>query len=206
MPDMDGIETVRQIRALHDVHFPIIIITAYDWSEIENEAREAGVDDFIAKPIFQSTLCQTLEKLSVKEQKVIPEITIEESQTMKRLLLVEDNELNMEIAKTLIEMRHYQVETADNGQVAVNMFKKAPVGYYDAILMDIRMPVMNGLEASGCIRNMKEKKGESIPIIAMSANAFEEDQHEAIQYGIDDYLVKPIDMDKLFELLKKKLG
>lgn len=206
MPDMDGIETVRQIRALHNVHFPIIIITAYDWSEIENEAREAGVDDFIAKPIFQSTLCQTLEKLSVKEQKVIPEITIEETQTMKRLLLVEDNELNMEIAKTLIEMRHYQVETADNGQVAVNMFKKAPVGYYDAILMDIRMPVMNGLEASACIRNMKEKKGESIPIIAMSANAFEEDQHEAIQYGIDDYLVKPIDMDKLFELLKKKLG
>lgn len=208
MPDMDGIETVRRIRALSDVNLLIVIITAYDWSDIEKEARQAGVDYFIPKPIFQSTLCNTLEKLSAGEPRIQPKVNTDisnDSNALKKLLLVEDNELNMEIAKSLIEMHGFIVETAENGQIAIEMFDEKETGYYAAILMDIRMPVMNGLDASAYIRGRKEKGGDLIPIIAMSANAFEEDRYEAQQYGIEDYIVKPIDIDKLIELLNKRV-
>ena len=200
MPEMDGIETTREIRTLVGEDTTIIIITAYDWSTIEQEARAAGANYFISKPVFQSTVCDTFRKLKLRT-----DVTVSaQSQKVRkglRLLLVEDNELNMEIAQSLLEFYGFLVDTSENGKEAVDTFESAETGTYAAILMDIRMPVMDGLEAARQIRRMQKKGGDSIPMIAMSANAFEEDKQIAAEVGFDDYLVKPIDIDQVIEAL-----
>ncbi|UWP59921.1 response regulator [Ruminococcus gauvreauii] len=200
MPGMDGIETTRKIRALVGEDTMIIIITAYDWSSIEQEAREAGANYFISKPVFQSTICDTFRRLrlSTAEKHAGQQ---KERRKECRLLLVEDNELNMEIAQSLLELYGFAVDTAENGKYAVEMFEQAEAGTYAAILMDIRMPVMDGLQAARQIRQTVQKGGDRIPIIAMSANAFEEDKRAAAKVGFDDYLVKPIDINQIMEVL-----
>nr|WP_279354793.1 response regulator [Eubacterium sp. 1001713B170207_170306_E7] len=202
MPDMDGIETTRQIRKLVGPDTTIIIISAYDWSDIEEEARQAGVNSFISKPLFQSVIYDTFMHLNI-EPNEHKERRQADSLDGLQVLLVEDNELNLEIAKTLMEMQGVYVETAENGQEAVERFAVRPLGFYNAVLMDIRMPVMDGLAATKAIREMDRSDARAVPIIAMTANAFEEDRRQALSAGMDGYLVKPIDINKLFEELKK---
>ena len=208
MPNMDGIETTRRTRELVGGEVPIIIISAYDWEDIELEAREAGADAFIAKPLFRSRLdstihglvCPVSENEKIKIMENDPEAY---DYSDKRLLLVEDNELNTEIALAVLEKTKVQVETAENGKEAVEKLAGHPSGYYDLVFMDIRMPVMDGLEATRLIRELPKGKGINVPIVAMSANAFAEDVETAFAAGLDDYLSKPINLEKLYGIMKK---
>ena len=195
MPGMDGVETTRRIRALVGPETTIIIISAYDWSDIEQEARRAGADLFIPKPLFRDTLYRTLRQRAPR--RAAPQLGPQAGFAGKRVLLVEDNLLNREIAKSLLEMQGLLVEEAPDGAKAVDAFAAHGAGYYAAILMDIRMPVMGGLQATSTIRALTRADAGRIPIIAMSANAFEEDKRQAAACGMDAYLVKPIDVKDL---------
>ncbi|MCM1165514.1 MAG: response regulator [Lachnospiraceae bacterium] len=207
MPDLDGLETVRRIRKTVGSEPPILLLTAYDWSDIEAEARGAGVTDFIGKPLFPSVLNRTLERLYGKTaEQNAPEEEETVSFKDRRLLLVEDNELNREIATELLEEWGFLIETAENGQEAVDAVKASERGYFDAVLMDVQMPVMNGYEASRAIRALDDPELSKILIIAMTANAFEEDKQEALKAGMNDHLGKPIDVPTLLETLKKYLS
>ena len=205
MPDMDGIEVTRQIRTRVGEDVPVIILTAYDWSDIEQEAREAGVTAFLAKPFYRSKICYLLKKLSRGEEDAEKEHLSEADQdfdfTGKRILLVEDNAINREIARMLIEEMGIEVEEAHDGVEAVEMVTASVNGYYDLILMDIQMPRMNGYEATRELRAMERKDIQKIPVIAMTANAFEEDMHEALHAGMDAHFAKPIDVTALKQML-----
>ncbi len=208
LPDLNGLEVVRQIRAVIGDSAPIIIITAYDWTDIEDEAREAGVTAFCSKPIFLSELRDILasaaggEVLRKGDNKpaVIPNIE------GTRLLLVEDNELNREIAEELLTERGFVVEKAENGQVAVDAVKNSAEGYYKLILMDIQMPVMDGYDATREIRALANPAHANIPIIAMTANAFDEDKKRALECGMNAHIAKPIDVEKLIETVVDMLN
>lgn len=203
MPDMDGIETTRRIREKVGRETPIIIISAYDWSEIEEEARAAGADAFISKPLFQSSIYNVLASVT-KGVFGKPEAGNSNSSDVlqgKRVLLAEDNELNKEIAVTLLEMQGASVETAENGLEAVELFVHTEPGYYDAILMDVQMPVMDGCEAARQIRVCGHSDAKNIPIIALTANAFTEDVATALAAGMDAHVSKPIDIAQLSSLI-----
>lgn len=200
MPDMNGVEVVRRIRGLIGEKTPIIILTAYDWADIEEEARKAGVTAFCSKPIFLSELREVLESpFAVKNQEEVPQETI--SFERKKILLVEDNELNQEIAVEILKEAGFSVDFADDGVVAVERMKTAEPGQYDLILMDIQMPVMDGYEATRQIRALENPDIACIPILAMTANAFQEDKKAAIEAGMDGHIAKPIDVSKLFGIL-----
>ncbi len=208
MPDMNGIETARRIRAAVGEDTPIIILSAYDWSEIEEEAKEAGVTEFVSKPIFPSDLHRLLLKLtgsrdvSSENDNADRKIDNEEHLKGMRLLLAEDNELNREIAAELLGDEGFKVDCAENGKEAVDMLKASEPGYYGAVLMDIQMPVMNGYEASRKIRSLDNAALAEIPIIAMTANAFTEDKQAAFEAGVNAHVSKPIDVDVLMETIK----
>lgn len=209
MPGIDGVETARRIRRLVGPDTMIIMITAYDWSEIEEEAREAGIDYFIAKPLFRSAVYDAFSRLEKKEAEN-PDVGKTGAKEKKnavdlagtRVLLVEDNELNLEIAKTLLEMSGILVDVAGNGEEAVNAYLAQEPDTYLAILMDIRMPVMNGLEASKKIRSSGQKDAKTIPILAMTANAFDKDKQDAFDAGMTGYFIKPLDVS----LVIRELG
>ena len=202
MPDMDGVETARRIRHLVGPDTTIIMISAYDWSYIEEEARGAGVDYFIPKPLFRNSLYGAF--VGAMEKNHPEEILVEKTDFNNcRILLAEDNELNREIAKTLLEMHGIKVETARDGQEALNLFAHNSQDYYSGVLMDIRMPVMNGLDATRSIRALKRVDAARIPILAMTANAFEEDKMTALEAGMTGYLVKPLDIEVVLEELRK---
>ena len=209
LPDLSGIEVVRQIRAVIGDDTPIIIITAYDWSAIEEEARKAGVTAFCNKPIFiselRNTLVSVISKTDVPAQEDPVVMKAEDSFKGRRFLLVEDNELNREIAEEILKESGFLVEKAEDGSVAVDMVKKSTPGYYDLILMDIQMPIMNGYEATKVIRKLDNPALANIPIIAMTANAFAEDQKEALQCGMNAHVAKPIDLPKLMEAIYSQL-
>ena len=204
MPDMDGVETARRIRALVGPDTTIIMISAYDWSRIEDEARNAGVNCFISKPLFGSTIYDAFARAVNRSEEKGAEKEQEDFSGC-RVLLADDNELNREIARTLLEMRGMEVETAEDGQEAVNLYKSRGAGYFSAVLMDIRMPRMDGLEATRTIRAMEDENTDRIPILAMTANAFEEDKARAYEAGMNGYLVKPLDMEAVLDELKKHL-
>ena len=199
MPDMNGIETVRRIRRVIGDSRPIIILTAYDWSDVEQEAREAGVTAFCEKPLFMSQLRDLLSNPMPEKKK--PE---EEPLELKgkRILLVEDNELNQEIAQTILEDAGIIVETANDGAAAVQKMEQAHPGQYDLILMDIQMPVMNGYEAARRIRALNNPELACIPIVAMTANAFEEDKEKSYEAGMNGHLAKPVSIETLMNTLK----
>ena len=205
MPDMNGIEVVRRVRSEIGDEIPIIILTAYDWHDIEKEAREAGVTAFCSKPLFRSQLYQALKNVEdATAKEPVPETSPEQFKG-KRVLIVDDVELNREIADAVIEDAGMQVETAENGQEAVEMLAGSVEGYYDIVLMDVMMPIMNGYEAAQEIRKLENRKLADIPIIAMTANAFEEDRIAALKAGMDDHLAKPIQLEKLYEIMLKYL-
>lgn len=206
LPDMNGIEVTRQIRALGD-HTPIIILTAYDWAEIEVEARAAGVTVFCAKPMFMSDLRETLlTALGETEEKATPAPVVEAKDFKdKRLLLVEDNELNREIAFEILNEYGFIVDTAENGKEAVEKIAASQHGYYDLVLMDIQMPVMDGYEATKGIRALEDSVLASVPIVAMTANAFDEDRKVAEDCGMNGFISKPIDLDEIIGVLHSVL-
>ena len=203
MPGMDGLETTREIRKRVGDKIPILIISAYDWSDIEEEAREAGAHGFISKPLFKSNLYYGLSHFAEQEVEVELEEKKEEFDlTGKRILLAEDNDLNWEIANEILSAVGFKVELAENGQICVDKFNNSEVGYYDAILMDIRMPVMDGYEAARRIKALENPSLAAVPIVAMTANAFEEDKKLAFAAGMVGHLAKPVEIPRLFSTLK----
>ena len=202
MPDMNGIETARRIRKAVGDFAPIIIITAYDWADIEKEAYEAGVTAFVSKPLFLSDLKTTLAQCCDPQSEEKEE---KPDYSGKKILLVEDNEMNREIACEILEEYGFTMDTAEDGTVAVEKMGSAFPGQYDLILMDIQMPLMNGYEASRRIRAMDNSAIAGIPIIAMTANAFEEDRQEALKAGMNEHIAKPVDVKKLIEVLSEVL-
>ena len=207
LPDMNGIEVTRQIRSLND-DTPIIILTAYDWSDIEVEAKAAGVTAFCSKPMFLSDLRETLmsalgQKLTDAPQELLPEKNADFKD--KHILLVEDNELNREIAQEILREYGFQVDTAENGEVAVEKVSTAAPGSYDLVLMDVQMPVMDGYTATRKIRALDDPARAKLPILAMTANAFDEDRRNALESGMNGFLSKPIVIGDLMQELHKIL-
>lgn len=204
MPDMDGIATAREIRKRMGDEIPILLISAYDWSDIEAEARAAGVNGFIAKPLFKSTLFHSLRPYS--QETGAGESSAEKTVTFagNRILLAEDNDLNWEIANELLSDLGLELEWAENGKICVEKFAQSPVGYYAAILMDIRMPVMTGYEAADAVRAL-DRPDSQLPIIAMTADAFSEDIQRCLEHGMNAHVAKPIDVGAISRLLEKYL-
>lgn len=205
MPGMDGIETARNIRACVGEDVTIIILTAFEFSEIEDEARSAGVNAFIAKPLFRSRLTATLRQFVSGKKEKNARNCLEDfanaDYSGKRILLVEDNELNREIAIEIMGMTGAEIDVAENGKIAVDKIADAPENWYDLVFMDIQMPIMNGYEATAAIRSLSGARGQ-VPIIAMTANAFAEDVQLAKNTGMNEHMAKPLDMHKLNEILK----
>ena len=206
MPDMSGLETLKEIRRRLDSHIPVIVISSYNYSYIEEEFVEAGADGFITKPLFKSKLHHVLQAFC-KQMPGQPPIGREAEVTPilagKRILLVEDNDLNREIAVELLQMHGVLVDEVRNGQEAVNRFLDTPSGTYDCILMDIQMPIMNGYEATQAIRALNRNDAKRIPILALSANTFTSDLGKAFNVGMNDHIAKPIDIQLLIEVLQK---
>ena len=206
LPDMNGVEVARRVRQEVGKEVPIIVLTAYDWSDIEDEALEAGVTAFCSKPLFLSELKGCLNSIvnSGREQEA-PERRPEPVRK-GRILLTEDNELNQEIAVAILEGAGFTTDVAENGQVAVEMLSSSQPGYYQLVLMDVQMPVMNGYEATRAIRRLENRKLADIPILAMTANAFEEDKQEALRSGMNGHIAKPINIELLMKELDQILN
>lgn len=209
MPGMDGLETVRQIHKRVSPDVPLCLISAYDWTDIEKQAREEGVRGFIPKPLFKSALFYGLSQFAGsftdEEMKTDPYLTPAAELGGKRILLAEDNELNWEVASDILKDAGLEVEWAENGRICVDKFRASKPGYYDAILMDLRMPEMTGYEATQAIRAMS-RPDRNLPIIAMTADAFAEDVQRCLNCGMNAHTTKPINTSELFQLLRKYLG
>ena len=205
LPGMDGIQVAKEIRHNLGDEVPILLISAYDWSEFESEAREAGISGFISKPLFKSTLYYALRQYMGTEtengQTLNPNIDL----SGRRILIAEDNELNWEVANELLSDLGVELDWAEDGQICLDKFQKSPEGYYDAVLMDIRMPHMTGYEATKMIRGLNHPDALSIPIIAMSADAFSDDIQHCLECGMNAHIAKPIDIMEVSRLLKRFL-
>ena len=208
MPDMNGIEVVRRIRSEIGEDTPIIILTAYDWSGIEEEAREAGVTGFCSKPLFLSELREVLSRPFVKREvnEVEKEVMDMSVFLGKRILLAEDNELNRELAEAIFTEAGFLLEMAENGKLALEMLQAHEAGYYDLIISDIQMPVMDGYELSRQVRRLEDGKKAGIPILALTANAFEEDRQQVMEAQMNGHLAKPIDMEEVLKTIKEVLS
>ena len=208
MPDLGGLETARRVRAIVGEELPIVIMSSYDWSDIESDAREAGVNAFISKPLFRTKFIRVfqslLEKGGEEEQSSRPLRKLEDlSFENHRVLLVEDNHINAEIAMNILQMTGLEVDRAENGEEAVELFKNAPEGKYTLIFMDIQMPRMDGYEATRAIRALGTERAAKIPIIAMTANAFEDDRRSAFMAGMNGHIAKPLNFDELSMILQQ---
>ena len=208
MPDMNGIEVVRRIRSEIGEDTPIIILTAYDWRGIEEEAREAGVTGFCSKPLFLSELREVLSRPFAKREvndveKEVMDMSVFQG---KRILLAEDNELNRELAEAIFTEAGFLLEMAENGKLALEMLQAREAGYYDLIISDIQMPVMDGYELSRQVRRLEDGKKAGIPILALTANAFEEDRQQVMEAQMNGHLAKPIDMEEVLKTIKEVLS
>ena len=202
MPEMDGVETTRQIRSIIGQESAIIILTAYRWDDVLEEAVEAGVDSFIPKPLFAATVLEEFKAAMQRKRVHTGRGETKADLTGRRILLAEDVQVNAEIMMMVLSMRDMEADLAVNGRIAVDTFAAHPPGYYDAILMDMRMPEMDGLEATQAIRAMDRDDAGTIPIIALTANAFDEDVQRSMQAGLNAHLSKPIEPEVLFETLE----
>ncbi len=206
MPEMDGVEVARRIRERYDKETTVIILTSFNWDEIMDEALHAGVDSFLSKPLFASNVIDEFERIARKNN---PGGIVKKHRadlTGKRILLAEDMEINAEIMKEVLAIKEIITETAENGRIALEKFVASPESYYDAILMDVRMPEMDGLEATAAIRALQRKDAASIPIIAMTANAFDEDVQRSLQVGMNAHLSKPVEPERLYSSLEELIG
>ena len=204
MPEMDGLETTRRIRDMVDAEIPIIILTSYNWEDVEDEARAAGVDSFVPKPLFADNVLDEFREAF--EKKSASRLKRRADLKGRRILLAEDVLVNAEIMVMVLAMREMTTEHAENGRIAVEMYEGHEPGYYDAILMDMRMPEMDGLTAAQVIRAMDRPDAKTIPIIALTANAFDEDVQRSMQAGLNAHLSKPVEPDALFEALEGLIG
>ena len=203
MPEMDGLEVSRQIRQRYDRETTVIILTSFNWDEIMDEALHAGVDSFLAKPLFASNVIDEFERIARKNNMSLYREKKRAELKGRRILLAEDVMVNAEIMKEIIMMREALIDHAENGKIAVDMIAQSNAGYYDAVLMDIRMPEMDGLEAAAAIRAMDRPDAKTIPIIAMTANAFDEDVQRSLQVGMNAHLSKPVEPDRLYQTLEE---
>lgn len=200
--DSDGLSVSKQIRQIAGDEMSIILISAYDWSEFETEIKASGINGFISKPLFKSTLYYGLKKYMDSENsknEAVEDTALEGC----RILVAEDNDLNWEILNDLLSDIGMQLEWAENGQICLEKFQNSEQGYYDAILMDVRMPVMGGYDATGNIRALNRPDAKKIPIIAMTADAFSEDIKKCLDSGMNAHTAKPINLNELLSLLKK---
>ena len=204
MPEMDGIETTRQIRSIVGSDTPIIILTSFNWDDIADEAKDAGVDTFVPKPLFADNVMEEFREAFRRKNETLVNKTADLEG--RRILLAEDVAVNAEIMMMVLSMREVEVDLAENGQIAVDLFAEHEPGYYAAILMDMRMPVMDGLEATRIIRSMEKEDAKTIPIIALTANAFDEDVQQSLQAGLNAHLSKPVEPEALYETLEKLIS
>ncbi len=200
MPEMDGVETSREIRKIVGNHTPIIILTSYNWDDIAEQAKEAGVDSFVAKPLFAGNVLEEFKTAFKFKNEIL--LASKADLKGRKILLAEDVSINAEIMFMILQSRQIEVELAENGQIALDKYLEHEDGYYDAILMDMRMPVMDGLEATRKIRASDKKDAAVIPIIALTANAFDEDVQRSLQAGLNAHLSKPVDAETLFNTLE----
>ena len=203
MPERDGLDTARTIRERYDGETTVIIMTAYNWDEVADEAARAGVDSFLSKPLFAANVIAEFERIARHSNMRLFKEKQRAALEGRRILLAEDMEINAEIMMDVLEMRDMETDHAENGQIAVDMFKDSAPGAYSAILMDIRMPVMDGLEAASIIRAMDRPDAKTIPIIALTANAFDEDVQRSLQAGMNAHLTKPVEPDHLYQTLEE---
>lgn len=206
MPEMDGLHTARELRKYLGPDVPILVISAYDWSDIEEEAKEVNIQGFISKPLFKSNLYMGLSRYMLEDSAddLNGDSASADAFRGKRILLAEDNDLNWEIAEVLLSEAGFQLERAENGKICVEKFESSAPGYYDVVLMDIRMPVLNGYDAAKAIRALG-REDAGLPIIAMTADAFSSDIQQCLDCGMNEHVAKPIDMNRLTQLLKKYL-
>ncbi|MBQ9468128.1 MAG: response regulator [Clostridia bacterium] len=203
MPGTDGIETSKKIREHYSGEATVIILTAYNWDEIQSEAKNAGVDGFLSKPLFASNVISEFEHIARRNDMSLFKEKKRASLKGKHILLAEDMEINAEIMMDILEMKEAVTDHAENGRIVVEMFEKSKIGSYDAILMDVRMPEMDGLEAAAAIRALDRPDAKTIPIIALTANAFDEDVQRSLQAGMNAHLSKPVEADHLFQTLEE---
>ena len=203
MPEMDGVELAKKIRDRYDKETTVIILTSLNWEEIMEEAIHSGVDSFLAKPLFASNVLDEFERIARKNNVSLYKEKQRADLKGRRILMAEDVFINAEIMKQLITIREAEIDHAENGRIALEMFEASPVGYYDVILMDVRMPEMDGLEATEAIRKLNRPDAKTIPIIAMTANAFDEDVQRSLQVGMDAHLTKPVESDRLYQTLEE---
>ena len=203
MPEMDGLEITKEIRKRYDKETTVIILTAYNWDEIMDEALHIGVDSFLAKPLFASIVIDEFERLARKNNMSIFQEKSRTDLKGKRILLAEDILINAEIMKEIIMSKEAEIDHAENGKIALEMFENSEPGYYNAILMDVRMPEMDGLEATAAIRALDREDAKNIPIIALTANAFDEDVQRSLQVGMNAHLSKPVEPDHLYQTIEE---
>lgn len=207
MPDMDGIEATRMIYEAIKPQIPVIIISAYDWSDVENEAIKAGVAGFIQKPLFKSTLYNFLKTFTEKSDKTeILNSKRQNNYSRIRILVAEDNDINWEIINELLSQLGFIMEHAENGKECLEMFRNSEPDYYSAILMDIRMPIMDGYEATVEIRSLERNDAKNVPIIALTADAFSDDMKKCLEYGMNAHIAKPIELTEVLHQLEKYLN
>ena len=202
MPDMDGVETTRRIRSLVGDESAIVMLTAYHWDDVLDEVLQSGVDSLIPKPLFAATVLEEFKAALKRKDAAAREETRKADLSGRRILLAEDMEINAEIMKMLMHTRNIEMDIEANGRIAVELFESHPAGYYCAILMDLRMPEMDGLEATRTIRALDREDARSIPIIALTANAFDEDVQRSLQAGLNAHLSKPVQPEVLFDTLE----
>ena len=203
MPEMDGLEVAKEIRKRYDNETTVIILTSFNWDEIMEEALHIGVDSFLAKPLFASNVLSEFERIARKNNMSLFKEKKRSDLKGKRILLAEDILINAEIMRELISFKGAEMDHAENGKVALHMFEESPEGYYDAVLMDVRMPEMDGLEATAAIRALKRPDARSVPIIAMTANAFDEDVQLSLQAGMNAHLSKPVEPERLYQTVEE---
>ena len=203
MPEMDGVELAREIRKRYDKETTVIILTSFNWDEIMEEAVHSGVDSFLAKPLFASNVLDEFERIARKNNLSLFREKNRADLRGRHILMAEDVFINAEIMKQIILSKEAEIDHAENGKIVLNMFEESTVGYYDAILMDVRMPEMDGLEATAAIRSLDRLDAKTIPIIALTANAFDEDVQRSLQVGMDAHLSKPVDPEHLYQTLEE---
>ena len=201
MPEMDGLEAAKEIRKRYSNGTTVVIITAYDWADIEEEAHRIGADSFLSKPLFASNVIEEFARIAQRNNMSLFKEKKRASLAGRKILIAEDQELNAEILMSVLELEDVEADHAENGLVVVDMFKNSDLDHYDAILMDIRMPEMDGLEAAAAIRALDRQDAKKIPIIALTANAFDEDVQRSLQAGMNAHLTKPVEPDRLYQML-----